>query len=229
MSDGRPITAVRWWGSNIPKSVPTDPKLCPVEGAICDNPALQCICTLRIDGTLNCADPDTLGDPCPAGLQCADDADCTAPAKCFLAGAALGCCGYNCGEGPVDPKACEGKGTVCGDPNDDCICETRPDGTTQCADATDYLFCGHGLCQVDADCMDPDTKCFVQPGADGCCAHNCGEHPVDPKVCTGKGTSCGDPLQECVCETRFDGTLNCADAGDFFGREVGPDVVPHLA
>ena len=96
----------------------------------------------------------------------------------------------------ADPKGCEGKGESCGDATQECVCETRPDGTLNCADAKDFLSGRDGFCPngSDDECetQTPGTKCFVNvpPGASPVCAHNCGKHPPlpDPHV-TLQGTS----------------------------------------
>ena len=130
------------------------------------------------------------------------------------------CCQPNCHAGtgghmhctyppncpPCDKKICDGKGTSCGPGTQECICETRPDGTLNCADANDFISETHGYCpsESDSECeaQSPGTKCFVNAPV-AVCAHNCGEHEdEDPKACTGKGSQCGDPTQECICETR---------------------------
>ena len=95
---------------------------------------------------------------------------------------------------PTDPKVCEGKGTPCGDPLLDCICETRPDGTLNCADANDFSSGIHGFCpslsDTECEAQSPGTKCFVNTNPP-VCAHNCGDHP-DPKA-WGPGRAGGRP------------------------------------
>ncbi|MEE9297361.1 MAG: dockerin type I domain-containing protein, partial [Phycisphaerae bacterium] len=74
------------------------------------------------------------------------------------------------------PKECEQPFSPCpdGNPNINCICLFRPDGTTNCADASEAFGCVFGQCRSDDECTEPDTKCFVEdPGISGCCAHNC--------------------------------------------------------
>jgi len=94
VSDGRPITSVRWWGSNIPPP-PPDPKVCDAPftcgGPLmpCGTPQpgpLQCFCDKRPDGTGVCAQDWICGTygACPNG-----DIDCPAGTKCIVDN----CCG----------------------------------------------------------------------------------------------------------------------------------------
>ncbi|MEE9297060.1 MAG: S8 family serine peptidase [Phycisphaerae bacterium] len=190
VSDGRPITAVRWWGSNIFKT-PPDPKLCDPEGAVCGDAALECVCAARVDGTLNCLDPATIVAPC--AQPCTSDATCTGGAKCFGEPGITGCCGFNCGEAPTDPKACDqpGDSPSCSaasvdctvTPGDDCYCAVYtptggPDmtGPGVCADTTSVMPpipCPGG---GDTECAAigfPDRKCVFDTCFGWICVRNC--------------------------------------------------------
>ena len=202
VSDGRPITAVRWWGSNIP---PPDPKVCYDWGDVCPDPA-ACSCSPRPDGTFNCVDDQSLAD-CPP-VPCSLDSECDAllpGSKCFgVEGTTEGCCAYNCGE---NPKVCSDWNDICDDPS--CPCTPRPDGSFNCADFESLANCPPIGCSSDSDCdtIKPGTKCFGVSGTDeGCCAYNCGE---SPKVCSDWDDVCPDP--SCPCTPRPDGSFNCAD------------------
>jgi predicted outer membrane repeat protein len=95
VSDGRPITAVRWWGSDL-----ADPKDCSTPFT-CGGPApakcggyTNCYCYKRPDGSGDCATGlcNSFGY-CPNG-----DTDCPGDTKCFIDT----CCGapvclMNCG------------------------------------------------------------------------------------------------------------------------------------
>ena len=215
VSDGRVITAVRWWGSRVKTP---DPKACPgPEGAVCGDGAQDCVCVSRIDGSLNCADAASLAN---SVTTCQDDSQCVSPSKCFGPAGGVGFCAVNCGDAPPDPKLCPGpEGAVCGDPNLDCVCAGRIDGSLNCADSASIAN-ATDLCQDDSQCV-PPSKCFGQPGALGVCAVNCGDAPPDPKVCPGpEGAVCGDGAQDCVCVSRINGDLNCADSASLANATI---------
>ena len=180
---------------NCGEEPPADPKLCDPEGGSCgSNP--DCICLPLIDGTtLNCADPTLLVAPC--ANECTSDIDCIAPSKCFRDpnSAALGCCGYNCDEAPVDPKSCDQPGdsplcgaawTICSPiPGEECHCAVStpnggPDttGPGVCADTNTVAFPIPIPCPGvgDQDCAAqgfPERKCVFDTCFGWICVENC--------------------------------------------------------
>jgi hypothetical protein len=228
---GPGFLAARWWGT----LKVLDPDGCPVLNDSCDDSGGRCVCAMRIDGLLRCANARSLSS---CVVPCREDVECVAPESCYGDRGGIGCCAIPCGESPPDPTLCN-QPFVCFaelipcDANDaNCACMTRPDGTGQCMDISascdSFGACPNG----DADCP-TGSQCII----DTCCPRRdqcfptCGDPPPDPHACGEPGASpfcpgrtshpCGDETLACHCTSSAadgfptNGSGVCVDSNQF--------------